>query len=124
MVFTNEEGFDMLMVLGECRRNVRAAERMYAERYPQRARQSCNVFKRLARVQATGQLQPNHNRNRHIRRPVQDERSVDVIAAVVVNPHDSTRRIAKESGISQTTVCRILKGSKYHPYHINLHQQL
>ena len=55
---------------------------------------------------------------------MQDERSVDVIAAVVVNPHDSTRRIAKESGISQTTVCRILKGSKYHPYHINLHQQL
>ncbi|KAJ4444187.1 hypothetical protein ANN_05977, partial [Periplaneta americana] len=57
-------------------------------------------------------------------RPVQDERSADVIAAVLVNPHDSTRRIARESGISQTTVWRVLNGSKYHPYHISMHQQL
>ena len=62
MPFSNLEAFDMLMVLGESGQNYRASERIYAERYPQRARQSFNVFRRLAvRVRTTGQVQPTNN---------------------------------------------------------------
>ncbi|KAJ4437448.1 hypothetical protein ANN_17592 [Periplaneta americana] len=67
----------------------------------------------------TGQLLPNHNQNtvECNRRPVQYERSADVIAAVLVNPDDSTRRIAREYDISQTTVWRVLNGSKNRRFH-------
>ncbi|RLU15420.1 hypothetical protein DMN91_012414 [Ooceraea biroi] len=124
-MFSNEEGFDMLMVLSECRRNNRVAERLYAKRYPQRVPQSREVFRRLARrVQTTGQLQPQHNRNQQIRPPVKDEIAPDILAAVVVNPHDSTRRISGDCGVSHMTIWKILNTSGYHPYHINLHQEL
>ncbi|KMQ82785.1 hypothetical protein RF55_21883 [Lasius niger] len=104
-MFSNEEGFDMLMVFGECRQNYRAAECLHRKRYPQRVPQSREIFRRMAfRVQATGQLQPQHNQNREIRRPVRDKRVVDVLAAVAVNPHDSTRRISVDSAMSQMTV--------------------
>jgi len=125
MVFSNQEGFDMLMILGESQQNYRAAERLYAERYPERARQSFNVFRRLAaRVRTTGQLQPNHNGKSEIRRPVRNERDVDILAAININPHDSSRRIAADSGVSRSTVLRILHSNRYHSYHISLHQEL
>ncbi|KAB0800629.1 hypothetical protein PPYR_06369, partial [Photinus pyralis] len=123
MVFSNREGFDMLMVLGECRQNYRAAERLYAERYPQRPVQSRKVFQRLAdRVKMTGEVQPKHNKNRRIGRYVQDERAPDILAAVALDPHVSTRRLAIDAGMSQMTAWRILNGNKLYPYHVNLHQ--
>ncbi|KAJ8887833.1 hypothetical protein PR048_014051 [Dryococelus australis] len=42
--YSNQEEFDMLMVLGECRQNHRLAERVYARRYQDRPRQSRHVF--------------------------------------------------------------------------------
>lgn len=38
------------------------------------------------------------------------------------HPHSSTRRNA--TGLSQRTVCRILKDLKWHPYHLQLRQEL
>jgi len=52
------------------------------------------------------------------------EKSEDVIAYVTVNPHTSFRLIATESGISQTSVIRILNNYKFHLYHIFFHQNL
>lgn len=125
MPFSNLEAFDMLMVLGECRQNYRAAERMYAERYPQRAHQSFNVFRRLAaRICTTGQVQPTHNRGNRIARHVRNDKEPDILAAVIVDPHISTRGLARDSGISQYSVCRILKDHKFHPYHMHMHQEL
>lgn len=125
MVFTSEESADMLLILGECHGNFSAAERLYRERYPHRQPQSRMVFQRLfTRVRASGSVHPSHNRQNVIRRPVRDDRSADILAAVTVDPHISTRRLAIDSGMSQKTVCRILKDQKWHPYHINLHQAL
>ena len=125
MTFTNEEAFDMLMILGECHRNCRQAARLYEQRYPLRAHHSYNVFQRLAkRVSTDGVVQPTNNKGISIRRPVRNEKAADVLAAVIVNPHDSTRRISRDSGISNGTVWKILKDNKFHPYHIHLHQDL
>lgn len=105
MPFSNEEAFDMLMVLGECHQNYSAAERLYTERYPNRQHYSRRIFQRLAtRVRTTNEVQPHHNRNRQIRRRMTDERAADVIAALIVNPHDSTRQIGRDSELSSTTV--------------------
>lgn len=125
MPFSNLEAFDMLMILGECGQNYRASERIYAERYPQRARQSFNVFRRLAaRICTRGQVQPTNNRGNRIMRHVRDERATDILAAVIVDPNISTRRLERDSGVSQSSVCRVFKDHNFHPYHIHMHQEL
>ena len=43
-----QEYFDMLMVLGECRKHYRNAQDSYAARYPDRQQKSHMAFKRLA----------------------------------------------------------------------------
>lgn len=47
-----------------------------------------------------------------------------MLAAVTRNPEVSTRELAKQSGIPRTSVIRILKQQKFHPYHISMHQGL
>ncbi|KAJ8889911.1 hypothetical protein PR048_009416 [Dryococelus australis] len=71
MPLTNEEAFDMLMILGEYCGKCRAAARLYAERYAQRVHHSYSFLQHLAcRVCTTGLVQPTHNKRRRIRRPV------------------------------------------------------
>ena len=43
-----QEYFDMLMVLGECRKHYRNDQDLYAARYPDRQQKSDMAFKRLA----------------------------------------------------------------------------
>lgn len=47
-----------------------------------------------------------------------------MLAAVAHNPHVSLREVSRNSGISRTSVSRILKHHKFHPYHISMHQEL
>lgn len=69
-------------------------------------------------------MQPHHNKNRKIRQRVQDERSADILASAIVDPHDSLRRREIDSGISRSTIRNILKNNKYHPYRLELHQEI
>lgn len=122
MVISNAEGFRMLMVLGECFQNYRAAERLYSVRFPQAPHRCHKSFERLAkRVENTGNIQPSSKRPRAKAR---DGIAPDIVAAVQIDCHASTRDLARDSGVSQSTCFRILKDSKMHPYHISLHQAL
>ena len=47
-----------------------------------------------------------------------------VLAEVAVDPHTSIRKISQNTGISQTSVGRILKLHKFHPYRIQILQKL
>jgi hypothetical protein len=49
---------------------------------------------------------------------------VAVLGAVANSPHLSSRQIESYSGISKTSVHRILNHHKFHPYHVSLHQEL
>jgi len=41
------------------------------------------------------------------------------ILAIYLDPHISSRQIERETGISKSTVIRILNARRYHVYHIN-----
>ena len=49
MSYSNEEAYNMLLILGECRGTFIAVERLWRERYPDRTPHSRNVFLRLAK---------------------------------------------------------------------------
>lgn len=77
------------------------------------------IFKR---VRKTGQLTPIREKHNH--RASDELHKTVVLAAVEADPHSSTREIAREADVSQSTVCRILKIEKFHPFHINLIHEL
>lgn len=113
---------DMLLILGECRKNYREAALVWAERFPDN-RKSHMAFQRLeARSRTTGSLKP---KKRVRRRYKTDENSaIGVLGAVAVDPQVSTRRLARDAGLSQKSVLNILHLYKFHPYHMTLHQEL
>ncbi|KAJ4437221.1 hypothetical protein ANN_17356 [Periplaneta americana] len=84
-----------------------------------------HVFQRLAkRVRTNGVVQPKHNKGERTRRPVRNEKEGADVLSAIVNPHDSTRRTARDSRLHHSTVFGILKDNKFHLYHIHLHQEL
>lgn len=112
---------NMLLVLGECRNNYREASNILRQRYG--IEKSHMAFHRLERrVRTTGcVIAKTHNRNKRI---VNEDNKVNILADVNINPHISQCQLERKSGISRTSIRRILKAEKYHPYHLVLHQAL
>lgn len=114
---------DMLLILGECRKNYRSASELWAVRFPHLPRKSHMAFKRLEnRSRQSGQLS-SKKRNRR-KTKTNEEMTVGVLGTVALNPHIGSRNLAADAGMSKTSVLRILRNYKFHPYHITLHQEL
>ena len=92
-----QEYFDMLMMLGECRKHHRNAQDLYAARYPDRQQKSHIAFKRLAnRFCRFGTVLQTQVK----RRPIVNENNVvAILAFAALNPHASSRQMGKNSGI-------------------------
>lgn len=124
LVYTKEERIDMIFILGECLQNCFLASRIYAERFPNRNHPNRAAFERLLTLfRRTGSVQ---YKNPTKKKPVtgNEENEFAVIASVIENPYTSQNLIAENIGISQASVSRILKKYNYHPYKIQLHQEL
>ena len=108
-----QEYFDMLIVLGECRKHYRNAQDLYAYRYPDRQQTSQMAFERLAnRFCRFGTVK----QTRVKRRPIVNENNAAAILSIVaLNPHPSSRQMEEKSGISHRSVLGILHQHKFHP---------
>jgi len=91
MNYTTEEYVDMIYCYGMARGNARAAERFYAELYPNRNRHPSyhTIIQCYRRARRTGILQ-----RKQYERPVQRCADLDdeILRAFEENPHNSTRR--------------------------------
>ena len=116
------DAVDMLLVLGECHQNASQAARIYAERYPERHHPDRRSFSTLCtRLRQTGRVDVQYVRPRSA---TSDNVAADVLAAVAVFPHASSRQIARGRGVSPRSILRILRRHRFHPYHVSLHQEL
>ena len=124
--YTVAEYYDMMMVLGECQGLPYVASRRYEELYPNRPRHpSGAVILGIAqRFHETGSVLPQKKdcgRNRNAR----NLRNVEtVLRDIEQQPETSIRVIAREHGLSYSTVQRILKEEKLHAYHYTCVQDL
>jgi len=81
MFYFNEEAYDMMLILDECRGTLATAERLWRKRYPDTHSQ--NVFSRLTkRIKIKGVVQPRHNKATQICRPIRDERTAEILALI------------------------------------------
>ena len=117
-----QEYFDMLTLLGECRKHYRNAQDLYAARYPDRQQKSHMAFKRLAdRFCHFVTVKQTRIKRRPI---VNDNNATAILAYATLNPHASSRKMEKKSGNSQRSVLRILHQHKFHTYRMSLHHDL
>lgn len=113
---------EMVLIYGQCLRNIDNAVDLYAELFPDMKRSRSSFYRVIREFTTEGTV---HKRKKNRKRTSTGENNeINVLAQVAVDPHVSTRQISQGAGISQTSVCRILKRHKFHPFHISLHQEL
>ena len=123
-IFTYNEYVDMLLIYGECRRNSRRSRELYRVRYPNRITPNNNTFVNLEKKLRSGSF-PVGKHEAPRRKPVLTvDNTINILAYANVNPHVSTRLVAQELGVSKSSVHRVLKNNKYHPYKVHLVQGL
>lgn len=103
-MFTQLEKIDMVFCYGEAGRNSVQACQLYAEKYPDRVHPARRTIDNIIRsFRGTGSVQPA-KRNR-VETQTHEGAEVAVLAAVRVDPHASSRQIARDSGISRSRFC-------------------
>lgn len=111
--FSNEEKFDMLAVYLQSHRNAEIAGTKYLELFPERSQPHKTYYRRivtnLLNYGAFEQPREKYKMNN-------EDRDRTVLQAVRENPSAGVRRIGEQSNIPKSTVHKILKENKYHPY--------
>lgn len=119
-----QERIDMILAIGECLENCLLASRVYAQKYPDRNHPNKLVFKRLLHeFRRTGSV-AYENANRP--KPIigNEENEFLIMGSIIENPHTSQRKIERDTGISRRSISRVIKKYKFHPYRIQMHQEL
>lgn len=122
--YSLQERVDMVFVLGECEQNDFLASRVYAQKYPDRRHPDKRMFRRLLeKQQTTG----NVAYAKAIRKkPIlgEEQHEFFVVGSVVEDPHTSQRSVSRATGISRSSIQRLLRKNNFHPYKIQFHQTL
>lgn len=120
-MFSNREKLNMLQCFIVCNKNsVRAAER-YQRFYENRRQPSLPTFNNLYQNLRQFGSFTKPKRDEGV---INEDMQINVLAYVDQNPSTSTRQIAAEVGVSQSTVMRILKKHKFHAYKLRVGQTL
>ena len=91
-------------------------QNLFPASFPQRPILTQSTISYLVkRFEETGSLLTRKRSGRPKTATAEDV-STNIMAAVEIQPHSTSRQLALEQGISQRSVIRILKKSKYHPY--------
>lgn len=123
--YSNRELADMVFTYGKANGNGRRAARLYRETYPRRQQPQhsmfATVFRRLSETGSFREAGNYEGRTRDVRTPDLEEH---VINAVEDDRRVSTRMLARQYSVSQTTVWNILHDNCYYPYHLQRVQGL
>ena len=123
MVYTVEERIQIVFLYGAegmCYLRT-AAARPFNKRNPDKNVSHVYVRDLILKFQETGSVK---NKKRIGPRVLNEEMQMEVIGQVSVNPEASTRQLASITGIPRTSVRRVLKMHKFHPYKMKILQEL
>jgi transcriptional regulator of acetoin/glycerol metabolism len=115
----------MLLIYGECGQNARAEARMYAQRFPNRNNPNHKVIlSAIARTIETGHILPNRKETGWAPRTVRTVENEEAILDAFEEAIEIIREVAQELNISKTSVYRVMKTERRHPYHYTRVQHL
>lgn len=119
MVYSVEERVEMIKLFFRNNDSARVTADLFNERHPGNNVSAAYVVQLVAKFDATGSV---GNKKRVYERD--EAREVAVLGHVAMDPTLSTRKLSDVSGVSRTTIMRILKQHKFHPFKIRLVQEL
>jgi hypothetical protein len=115
----------MLLIYGKCGRKAKAAAKMYAQRFPNRNHPNHKVVvSAIARTIETGHILPNRKETDGAPRTVRTVENEEAILDDFKEGIESIREVAQELNISKTSVHRVMKTERRHPYHYTRVQYL
>jgi hypothetical protein len=118
-MYTNTDYTDVLLIVGEARRNAEEAWRMYQQRFPNKRHPAHTMFARLQkRLRETG----GFSSNKHLCGRPRKSRTPDFEEAVMQHfeeqPDTSTRSVAQTLGVNHMLVWQVLHDEHLHTYHL------
>lgn len=123
MNYSQAELVDMIFVLGASDKNALLATRIYQQRFPDRRQPHKKVFQKvMERFETTGSVV--YSKRSRAKRTLNEENELNTLLAVTENPHIGQRPLSHQVDVARSTVQRILKVNKMHPFHIQLLQEL
>lgn len=120
---TVTQKIEILILIG-CRDKTRTQQEvcdLFNAKYPDRPISQSTVSKIESKFRETGDVKdiPKPGRPN-----VSEDQKLNILLSMEDNPHNTSRLVALENEVSQTTVLRIMRKEKYRPYKIQLVQEL
>src|SRR6202042_2575462 len=121
MVRLMEDKVEAVLIFGEAQRNYHAAVRIFNERFPDRPITRKYLRELVQKFQTTGHV---NNAKRSGRPSLAEEKQIEIVAQMIVNPLQPTSLVAAECEVSSKSVQRVLKRNKFHPYKLKILHEL
>lgn len=123
MSLSETQRIDVLILIGVGDKTRTHSEvcRIFNDKYPDRHISQSTVSRVEQKFRQLGTVKdlPKYGRSK-----LNDEKKLDVLLHVEENPHKPTREVAGDCDVSKSSVLRVLKKEKYHPYKIQMVQEL
>ncbi|XP_023233231.1 uncharacterized protein LOC111632943 [Centruroides sculpturatus] len=104
--------------------NAHLTANLFNQRYPNKHCNAKYILELVQKFKLTGSV-ANKKRTPGRELPVRNEATeIEILGQVAADPTLSIRKLEAVTSISRTSICRILKTHKFHPYKINLVHQL
>lgn len=124
MVYSLEEKVELIALFFKNDECYNRAANLFNELHPNKFVSRKYVSEVVAKFRQTGSV-VNKKRDTEREFPVRNEATaIEVLGQITADPTLSTRKLSTITNISRTTIRRILKQHKFHPYKIHLVQQL
>lgn len=121
MVYSTAERIEMIYLYGECGRSFNATATRYKALHPGASVDHRYISRLIKKFNETGSVTDKKKTGRP---PMDEETEIEVIGRASMNSQQSVREISQQSNVPKSTVHRILKKHKFHPYKIHLVQEL
>lgn len=123
MELSVKQRIEILMMIGYGDRSRTQMEvcNLFNDKYPERPITRSTVSKLETKFLETGTVA---NLRKSGRPPANADTALDVLLSFQEDAHTSVRKVSREIGVGKTTVHKLLKLEKWHPYKIKLVQEL
>lgn len=124
---SERERITLLMIIGfgDRKRSLQEACNLFNETFPDRISpiSKSTVSRNLSKFNETGSVK-NNPRSGRKKTATDEENALNVVLSVQEEPKTSVPKLALDNNMSERSVRRILKVNKFHPYKVQLHQEL
>ena len=122
---TERERIQILMMVGygDRKRTQQEVCDLFNELNPNKTLTQSTVSKIVKKYDDTGSVK-NKAKSGRPKSATNNENALNLLLHVQEDPHVSTRQLARDYNVSQASVCNLMKSVKWHPYKIQLLQEL